>query len=530
MQRLKGICAFWLAWLLVASLSLGVLSAAPEKVITGKVRFNSSAGVMGLSEKEVSQTAAFRYSDSWFLEPGTKYHHDLANMSLRLNIASWTAAEAFNTNNKNAVQDSIGFTKAAEFLRAAYRSIGFRPLHYYHYDAPMDEEEDKAAFSFAEKRVQLGGKPTVLLALVIRGGNYGGEWVSNGNVGEGQEHAGFSAAAQEITKKTEALLRSYPRSLRVKLWTTGYSRSGGIMNLVAGALDRSIAAGDSRLAKEDLYAYAFAVPASTRDPQVGDAKYENIFNVINPVDVIQILPFDAWGFRRYGQMKYLNFLNEKDDNYEQLDAAFGALFKGTYKKDQTFDLHLPTWENYIMLYLINEIFPSFMTSTSGYGTIQPTIQKALRGVFVENSLLPDISSGNYRHAFDGIFSEDGGLWDSVYLAVAVLTAPLNGPAALLGKEPVVDPGKLTLVACIAQQLWVQMLTNPPTPGNLLRSIPISTNALFRAAAAGVFSGFTPGKAMNSFMTAHCAESYLVLMSLPGAQAFSTGGIKGLKVR
>ena len=527
MKKLKAVLTLALAAVLAAC-TLPRTRAA-SGVIEGKVTYNSSASTMGFSDTEVAQTIAFRYSDSWFAAPSTQFSHDLANMSLRLAISAWTSAQAYNADNKNSpVLDKTGYTLAAKNVRDVYRALGFQPLRYFHYDAPMDDEQDKAAFSFAEKRLKLGGKDTVLLALVIRGGNYGGEWVSNGNVGSGMNHAGFGAAAKEIAGEAEKLLAAYPKSLDVKLWATGYSRSAGILNLVAAALDQSIAEGRSRLKKEGLFAYAFAVPANTKDPNAGDAMYSNIFNIINPVDVILLVPFDAWGFRRYGVTKFLGFL-EKGAAYDRVDAAYAKLFDGLVPKGAQFDSHLVTWENFITLYVINEIVPAFMTTAEPLRSIQPYFQNLLRGIFVQDTLMPDIATGNYRHVYDGIFGE-GALWAPVHWAAVALTLPLNLPAALLGRDQVVDPGVVTLAACIVQQLAAQVVRNPPTPLNLVRSVPITFNALGRAVWAGLGSDFSPASIVNNFMIAHSAESYLAMLGLPADTAYGNGEIKGLKIQ
>ena len=530
MKKMKRLKVF-LAPVLALALAVGTLPLAwAADDIKGNVTFNSSAAMMGFSDTEVAQTTAFRYSDGWFAAPSTQFNHDLANMSLRLAISAWTAAEAYNTDNKNSpVLDKSGYTRAAKNVRDAYRAIGFQPLRYFHYDAPLDDEEDKAAFSFAEKRLKLGGKDTVLLVLVIRGGNYGGEWVSNGNVvGDGLNHAGFDAAAKEIVKEAEKLLKSYPKDVAVKLWATGYSRSAGILNLVAAALDQSIVAGKSRLQKDGLFAYAFAVPANTKDPDAGGAMYSNIFNVINPVDVILLVPFDAWGFRRYGVTKYLRFL-EKGEEYDRVDAAYAKLFDGLVPEGARFDAHLVTWENFIALYVINEIFPAFMTTSEGFSGIQPYLQSVMRGIFVQDTLIPDIATGNYRHAYDGIFGENA-IWAPIYWAAAALAFPVNAPAALLGQGQLIDPGVVTLVACIVQQLVVQVAMNPPTPMNLVRSVPTTFNALGRAVWVGLGSDFSPASIVNNFMIAHSAESYLAMLDLPADAAYGSGEIRGLSIR
>jgi hypothetical protein len=64
-QHIKGIFTLVLALLLAMStLSLSARAAGDPGVITGKVTFASSAGLMGLSPEEVQQVTNFRYSDA----------------------------------------------------------------------------------------------------------------------------------------------------------------------------------------------------------------------------------------------------------------------------------------------------------------------------------------------------------------------------------------------------------------------------------------------------------------------------------
>lgn len=49
---------------------------------------------------------------------------------------------------------------------------------------------------------------------------------------------------------------------------------------------------------------ASSVPRSTQDPGIGQEKYRNIFNFINPIDFVPKMAMRAWDFARYGQDLY----------------------------------------------------------------------------------------------------------------------------------------------------------------------------------------------------------------------------------
>ena len=55
--------------------------------------------------------------------------------------------------------------------------------------------------------------------------------------------------------------------------------------------------------QEDIYAYTFATPAAVKHPPA--VGYENIFNIINPMDFVpQVMPSD-WGYGRFGTDLFL---------------------------------------------------------------------------------------------------------------------------------------------------------------------------------------------------------------------------------
>ena len=523
----KGVCALVLAALLAVALLSPAAYGAEAKTLAGKAAFASSSDAMGVSEKSAPLTVPYSYSDAWFAEPATAYNHELARMSLLLSNTAWTASPATWERNANSpILDKTGYTRGAEYLQKLYKDLGYKPLRYCNYETPLDDESDKVAFGLAEKRLKLGDKDCVILALAIRGGNYGGEWVSNGNVGDGANHAGFEAAAAEVLRETEKIIAAYGGNLRVKVWITGYSRGGSVGNLVAAALDRAVAEGKSALQKDNLFAYNFAVPLCTKDPEAQNAIYSNIFNIINPVDVIMIAPFRAWGFGRYGVEKYLEFL-EPGTAYDALDAEYTKLFAGI--SDATFDLHPVTWEQFRTLYLIDAIAPALMTSTAGLMPLQPGMQGLIRSFFVQGTLMPDIEAGNWQGAYEGILGEDI-IWAPALGMSARLAGPLNAALGLFGVDPV-DPGLLSFILCIGGRAAgsISQSGSAPSGAGIAAALPIIVRALVRWAMAAPEGEASAQGFVDNIIVAHSAESYMLLMSQPEGKAFGTGETHGLKV-
>jgi len=520
------ILAFALAFGAIAPVSL----AAPAKVITGSASFVSASQAMDLSETGVVQSAPFRYSDSWFAAPSTAYNHELARMSLVLQISSWTAAAAHNAGNENSPQlDKTGYTRAAQYVHRLYQDIGFKPLRYCHYDVPYTDESDKAAFSLAEKRLTLDGRDCVILAVTVRGGNYGAEWVSNGNVGDGPALEAFDTASKEIVREVEKQVGTYAKGVTVKLWINGYSRGGGIANLAAGALDKAIARGESRIKRDDLFCYSFAVPLCTKDAQANDAAFSNIFNIINPVDVIMIAPFRAWGFKRYGAEKYFAFL-EPGDQFDRLDAGYAKLFEGKTDKGAQFDLHLVTWDQFRTLYLIDAIFPAFMDSTAGLAGFQEGMQNLIRSFFVQHRLMDDIDNADWQAVYADILGENDALWTPVLAACSVLALPVNLPGALLGNgAKTLDPALLCMIACALMRVGAVFAQRPPDLLHILGSLPGVAAALARYMASAPEGDEEAQGFIDNIKVAHTPESYMVLLGLPEGEAFENGEVKGLKV-
>ena len=273
-------------------------------------------------------TIQFPYSDNMFERNNKEFYHDLSMVSLGLSMAGFTAPECIGSKSFNG-------RLATQNIRYAYDQLGFKDSKFYNYDIPLNNCEDKVAFSFASKRIKTSdGKYNTVLAVVIRGGNYGGEWASNLRMyGENDQvgmnvHYGFRTAASEVYTSLNDYIDSnfYLYRGDVKLWITGFSRAAAVANVLTHMINNS-QNGDTihKLCKVDgVYSYNFACPASAKFRDVNTQNDGNIWAVISPSDIIPMAAFRNWGYTVYGNAIYLNDTMDK-----VAQDYFDKLLKGT---------------------------------------------------------------------------------------------------------------------------------------------------------------------------------------------------------
>ena len=150
-----------------------------------------------------------------------------------------------------------------------------------------------------------------LVAVSIRGFNYGAEWASNITVGKEGNHQGFNAKAEEVL----TALRTYITALgnkSYKLWITGYSRGGAIANLLASKLMKD------NFSKDNLFVYTFAAPRGVCEADA--IEYENVFNLLNSNDLVARIPPQEYGLYRCGKDIIINTADKNiDEKIKELD-------------------------------------------------------------------------------------------------------------------------------------------------------------------------------------------------------------------
>lgn len=261
------------------------------ETVTGEYNYCPSLGFLdGIS----NQTSTFTYSDSYFTHSGYEYDHDLAVMSMVLTQTSFasaaSSADGWDTANRNFYDliAKCGFKNPASNEDAVSHPGG----------------ETIGAYA-AEKTICDGGQEFTLIALGVRGHNYGGEWYGNFDIGLTGEHAGFAKARDKVLSFLSDYVSENDITGPVKIWLTGYSRGAITANMAGGALDNGYRLGKASLSPDDLYCYTFETPQGVYDAHAHDPLYGNIHNILNHNDLVPLVSFDEWGHTRYGVDYYL---------------------------------------------------------------------------------------------------------------------------------------------------------------------------------------------------------------------------------
>ena len=213
----------------------------------------------------------------------------------------------------------------------AIATLGFADPVFYHYDIDVGQAGDFVGHSLARKTITLNGQRTTIVAVILRGGGYGGEWVSNLHTGVGAGHAGFVIPVNEVlTALRNYLARAAAQpggTGTVKLWVGGYSRGAAVANLLAGRINKEL----PEIDRKNVFVYTFATPVALTAASYPDYQLDydnnhnadgtlkttwaasNIYNILSSGDLVpRVLPAE-WGYHRNGNDRFLpSTQNEKE--------------------------------------------------------------------------------------------------------------------------------------------------------------------------------------------------------------------------
>ncbi len=166
---------------------------------------------------------------------------------------------------------------------------GYRMLGYYHGDRDESDTRHVATYAVYDRLNEEGRTEYV---IAVRGTGTG-EWKLNMDLMPSGEYTleyaeNFRLAAEEILDTLEESLQT---AVSPQFLVTGHSRGAAVANVLGMLLTE-------RYGAENVFAYTFATPRTVRGTY---PVYENIFNIINPADLVTYLPLPAWGFERYGR-------------------------------------------------------------------------------------------------------------------------------------------------------------------------------------------------------------------------------------
>ncbi len=240
------------------------------------------------AQKEAYQYDIY-FSEYPFWSPATKYDGNLAVMSLAMALSANRAM--------NPETDSEASFDPSLHLEQFLKDAGFTDIR--KDDYLKETSMYTISMAMGSRRMEHEGEePFTLIAIGVCGGGYKNEWQSNMTPGEGPLHEGFLSASNLVVDRLAGYIMRNGITGRIKVWISGFSRAAAVSNVTAGLLVR-----DGIFPAEDVYAYTFATPAAVCEPP--ETGYENIFNIINPMDVVpQVMPYD-WRFGRFGQDLFL---------------------------------------------------------------------------------------------------------------------------------------------------------------------------------------------------------------------------------
>ena len=279
-------------------------------------------------------SGTYTYDESWFSESSDVYQHGLTQMSIRVAMA------AFGAVDPNA--DDYDASEAASNITALMDDLGFSNLDV-EYIQP--ESSGTIGYVIGSKTIDVDGETYTLLMVAVRGGGYGEEWGDNFRIvsdsGEvGEDHYGFAVAAETVVSGISEYIDTYQlNASNVKIWISGYSRGAATTNLVAAHLDDGVITG---IKAENVYAFCFECPQTTTDENASDENYDNIVNIVNPIDFVTKLVMTDWGYTRYGKTYYLPDSSGTDSEYDLYEEALLSAYQNIMVNELEGDSSLAT--------------------------------------------------------------------------------------------------------------------------------------------------------------------------------------------
>jgi len=257
--------------------------------------------------------------DNFFLQNEYVYNHNLAKASLALSLS------AFSADDVKAFWGENGNYNREIHVKQLISDLNFEKTEFYGYDVNLNDSSSKVAFTLGHKSLKVNNLTCDVVCVAIRGGGYGCEWADNFKLGGGESpyHEGFLKSAQNVKENLDDYIQRRCDSDRIKLWITGYSRGGAVANILASLYDS-----DNNYENYEIYAYTFASPATVESsyPEFKKDRFNNIFNIINPYDIVPTIPPLAWGFSRFGvNMYFPKYTSEQNDLFEKVSSYYTGL-------------------------------------------------------------------------------------------------------------------------------------------------------------------------------------------------------------
>lgn len=254
------------------------------------------------------------YTDDYFKHRSIYYNEHLATLSMQM------AKYSMNKGGPDSLDDTSWYEEQSDRLHTFFDLIGF--------DNFAVNKDYKARTGFntigiaaSTRKIKEQDHEFTVIACTVRSGGYFLEWENNVYLGDGSKsdmmHEGWYNAANKVDDFLKDYIKKYQLTGWIKIWMSGYSRGGAIINLAGGFLDNRIDKNGRdkvydgvSLKHDDLLVYTFEAPQganvnakTVKTPK--DPLYNNIFNIVNPNDIVPKVAMSDWGFQRFGIDKFI---------------------------------------------------------------------------------------------------------------------------------------------------------------------------------------------------------------------------------
>ena len=308
----------------------GVLSAITVLSVGTMPLTSASAAETGAVESVKYKGNTIYYSDDYFRHSSTEYDPHLATLSCIMTNFS------VPLDNPSSL-DSDWYIKQPKRLYGFFGSIGFKDFET-NDDYVSRSRFDSIGVGCANKQVD----DYTVIGVGIRSGGYFREWSNNVYLGDGTKsdymHEGWYNAANKTIDFIDEYISANRITGKIKVWIAGFSRGGATTNLAAGLLDNRIKnneelfSNDVTLTHDDLYAYTFEAPQganynSETVEKPGSELYNNIYNIVNPNDLVPKVAMSEYGFTRFGTDKFITTEFYDPENYADNRDVFLNLYE-----------------------------------------------------------------------------------------------------------------------------------------------------------------------------------------------------------
>ena len=286
--------------IVVTILALAMMTSMPMLSFAADADYEDPGNVRAVYHAS-SDTIGFDvYNDDLFTGDAAVYDPQLALTTIAL------ASTSCHTRRygSDAEKYSMAPRNVLEFLE----DRGFSDVEA-NEDYRVKPDGYRAPAVFAHKDIVENGRVYTLLALVPKGGAREAEFYRVAEASKKEGDTGDFAYFAELKDKTLQSAREYISKYgiygNIKVWLPGYSRGGGVANLIAAEIidDPAEALGSSVSVKHsDVYCYTFSsykTAALTNDLTAD--RYRSIHHIIDNSDIVLRLPWETMSFGYYGQ-------------------------------------------------------------------------------------------------------------------------------------------------------------------------------------------------------------------------------------